>query len=217
MTPVTARGQSALARRPLPGSEAHRRPETTAKKCVNPCARFVPGFPTDFWHKPLDALSHAGTCWPVGPVGRTDARRRAHRSTQGRGGPRPVRLPSVRGGCDFAVALSRQLPLPSLPFFALPPIVTAVTGIPPESLSATGQTPTTRLQAGPHVAPAFRLTGSKPRRYASRPRRLRSCPRRRTPESWYRRQTESRRAGRSDTGWERNIDRAPPTHHGSGP
>ena len=42
MAPVTARGRSTVARRPLPGSEAHQRPATRAKKCVNPCARFAP-------------------------------------------------------------------------------------------------------------------------------------------------------------------------------
>ena len=39
MAPVTARERSTETRRPLPGSEAHQRPTTKAKKCVNPCAR----------------------------------------------------------------------------------------------------------------------------------------------------------------------------------
>ena len=101
MAPQTARERSTVARRPLPGSEAHQRPETTAKKCVNPCARFSSVCQQIFRHKPPIALSHAGIWCAVGPVGRTDARRRAPRSAQGRGGPRPVRVLSVRGGCDI--------------------------------------------------------------------------------------------------------------------
>ena len=58
MAPVTARGRSTVARRPLPGSEAHQRPATTAKKCVNPCARFA-GLPAALPGQPRRVHSRA--------------------------------------------------------------------------------------------------------------------------------------------------------------
>ena len=69
------------------GPACARRGSNDGKKVCQPLRPIFIGLPTFFRHKPPVALSHARTWCAVGPDGRTDARRRAPRSAQGRGGP----------------------------------------------------------------------------------------------------------------------------------
>ena len=60
MAPVGARGRSVGGRRPLWGLGAHQGRPAAAKKCVNPCARFLQDFGAGRHCVPADR-GHAGT------------------------------------------------------------------------------------------------------------------------------------------------------------
>ena len=112
----SARGRPTVARRPLKGSEAHHGPGTTAKKCVNPCARFSTGFPTNFpsTGRLLRSVTLTLAEWLDRHTDRWPPARASLSS-----GPRPARVPSVRGECEAvglilssAVAVFR-IPIPA--------------------------------------------------------------------------------------------------------